>query len=134
MSDPRYAADENSAFGDSSYVDALVVAATVMGALIGLVILKFFVDFLIDLLILRDGNESPVQRIMGRLFRKICPCWHRRTQPDEDRQETDNNNEDVEAGRFFRSRPEIERKAIIATILPTKVCTMEVLSRLSTVF
>lgn len=115
-------------FGDSSYLDALAVASCVVGALIALVVLRFFVNYLIDVVII--GESGCMSSWMRGICRKMCPCWHRRTQPEES--STDRANvQDVETGTAFRRRPQEERKAIIANILPTKVsqCVFYIIRR-----
>jgi hypothetical protein len=116
MSDPRYAG-ESREFGDSSYVDALVLAGLVMSALIALVVLKFLLNGLVDLLIL--GDYGSIRRSLGSVIRIVCPWWHPRTQPEESVEQ--NNPSSEMGGAAFRRRPEVERKAILASILPIKV-------------
>lgn len=77
--------------------DALIVVASVVGLMIGLVILRFGTNILIDCCILNEPERARTD-----LIRILCPWYHRRTQPTSD----DTPNEDEEQERAISSSVE----------------------------
>jgi hypothetical protein len=75
--------------GELAVQEALIIGAGIIGLLMFLVILRFGCNIAIDLCIL--GNPGRAKRSIAELWRQICPCWHRRTQPEDS--ESDNNVE-----------------------------------------
>lgn len=69
--------------------EALIIGAGIIGLLIILVILRFGFNILLDVCVLGDADR--VKRSIAELWRKLCPCWHRRTQPEN--LESENNVE-----------------------------------------
>ena len=123
MSEPAAFAD-NSAF-DTTYVDAIAIAGCVMAALIALVVLRFLVNFLIDWLIL--GELGSARRTIGGLVRRICPWWHRRTEPQAT-PTTTNEQGRLEMDTLGRDRT--QRKVMIESILPYKVSDYCIINRI----
>lgn len=66
---------------------ALIIAALVIGFLIALVVVRFGCDIFIDVCILNEPGRA--RRSIAELWRKIFPCWHRRTVPEVDRPSQD---------------------------------------------
>jgi Ring finger domain len=81
--------------GSETRFSALVIGAVMMATIIALLVLRFIVNVLIDLCILCDLDL--VRRRCSEAFRKICPCWHPRTQPtDSDRASAESTSPTIE--------------------------------------
>lgn len=65
--------------GELTGMEALLIAAVIMAVLMVLVLVYFCVNALIIVCIL--GEPDRLQRHTAEFFRKLCPWWHRRTQP-----------------------------------------------------
>jgi hypothetical protein len=64
-----------------AFTEALIIGAGIIGLLIFLVILRFGFTICLDVCVL--GESDRARRSIAELWRKICPCWHRRTQPQD---------------------------------------------------
>lgn len=112
--------DADNALENTTYMEAIAIVGIIVAALIALIILRFCVNILIDVIILGDLDSA--RRSIGSIVRRLCPWWHRRTQPETG--STDEQREgDIEANAIpaFQRRSLEERKAIIASILSDKV-------------
>ena len=124
-SDPSYASDNAfTTFDNTSYLDAIAIVGCVMAAMIALLILRYFLNILIDVIILGDCDSA--RRSIGNLFRRLCPWWHRRTTPDRMRAQQAHDDEATDTARIeitdaFRNYTLEQRKAIISSILAGKV-------------
>lgn len=72
--------------------DALMIIAAVLALMIGMVMLRFGTNILIDCCILNEGERARTD-----LIRTLCPWYHRRTQPDS------SPNDDAEQERTMPS-------------------------------
>jgi hypothetical protein len=97
--------------------EALIIGAGIIGLLIILVILRFGCNILLDVCVL--GESARVKRSIAELWRKICPCWHRRTQPEGP--ESENNVEIPDASIVA----EEDRSVILDSILKSREVTAE---------
>lgn len=70
--------------GDGKTEDALLIIAAVLCLMIGMVILRFCTNLLIDCCILNDQ-----ERARSDLIRTLCPWYHRRTQPTSESSSND---------------------------------------------
>jgi Ring finger domain len=64
--------------GQEKY-SALLIAVSLMGVIIALLLVRLVFNLFIDLCILCDSELAV--RNGAEFFRKVCPWWHRRTQP-----------------------------------------------------
>jgi hypothetical protein len=99
------------------FSEALIIGAGIIGLLIILVILRFGFNILLDVCVL--GESARVKRSIAELWRKMCPCWHRRTQPEAP--ESENNVEIPDASIVA----EVDRSVILDSILKSREVTAE---------
>jgi hypothetical protein len=97
--------------------EAMIVGAGIIGLLIILVILRFGCNIFLDVCIL--GESARVRRSIAELWRKVCPCWHRRTQPEAPESES---NVEIPDSSILA---EIDRSAILDSILKSCEITAE---------
>jgi Ring finger domain len=67
--------------GQEKY-SALLIAVSFMGVIIALLLVRLVFNLFIDLCILCDSELA--LRNCAEFLRKVCPWWHRRTQPEEE--------------------------------------------------
>jgi hypothetical protein len=98
--------------------EALIIGAGIIGLLVFLVILRFCFDILLDVCVL--GEPGRARRSIAELWRKICPWWHRRTQPEQD-PESGNNIQIPDVGVVA----EEDRLVILDSILKSREITAD---------
>jgi hypothetical protein len=64
--------------------EALIVAAGILGILIFFIIFRFVFNIFLDVLLLDQIDRA--RRSIQEVWRKICPRWNRRTQPEQQQQ------------------------------------------------
>jgi hypothetical protein len=72
-----------------TFQNAFIIGSAIIGLLMFLVVLRFGFNICLDVCVL--GEPGRARRSITEVWRKICPLWHRRTQPEEP--ETENNVE-----------------------------------------
>ena len=117
--------------------EALIIAAGVLALLMALVALKFGLNIFLDCFVL-DASDR-VRRSFAELWRKICPWWHRRTQPQTEESSSSplaDNGDDDSAVVLAPSRevellsvvPQVEdseQRIILSRMLPSSVLSDE---------
>jgi uncharacterized protein YjiS (DUF1127 family) len=97
--------------------EALIIGAGIIGLLIFLVIIRFGCNIALDVCIL--GEPGRAKRSIAELWRKICPWWRRRTQPEI--LESENNVEMPDVAIIT----EEERSVILDSILKSREVTAD---------
>jgi hypothetical protein len=103
--------------GELAFGEALIIGAGIIGLLIFLVVLRFGFNILLDVCVL--GESDRARRDIAELWRKICPWWHRRTQPEVP--ETENNVEIPHVSIVA----EEDRSVILDSILKSREVTAD---------
>ena len=104
-------------FENTTRFEAVAMAGIIMAALIGLVILRFAIVIIIDVVCL--GDLESARRSIGGVLRRVFPWWHPRTQPDTDL--TSRNSNSTEIRSTLRERSLEDRKRIVAAALQERV-------------
>jgi hypothetical protein len=97
--------------------EALIIGAGIIGLLIFLIILRFGCNIALDVCVL--GEAGRAKRSITELWRKICPWWHHRTQPEIPESE---NNVSVEIPDVTIVTEE-DRSVILDSILTSREVT-----------
>ena len=112
---------------------AFIVIAITLAALLILITIRFGFNVLVDICLL--GQAEAYSRMISDWWRRVCPCWHRRTVPSEGRPNGNSpwiTDEEAGTGGLGRNRtyhlqklPLDRRKRLLEEVLPAKVLTAE---------
>lgn len=84
--------------GPSDMARGLMMVGVVILFLFSLVAVRLMCNVFIDIAIL--GDAPSLMKILSEIRRMICPCWHPRTEPQQD---NNNNNRRRDSGRIDRT-------------------------------
>lgn len=112
---------EDSGFQKSLQVIGIILLfVAVMGAV------RFLLNCLIDLAVLRD--TEPLMRQLSQVRRWVCPWWHPRTQPQQQQGQemttstsSPDNNGTLDMDRLLAGLTPSQKQELLASLLKVKV-------------
>jgi hypothetical protein len=113
---------------DDDIALGLTMVAITMAFLFGMVICRFGCNIFIDVIILRDTDS--LLRSLSEFRRRVIPCWHPRTQPQElitSGEESSSTREPdlITMDRVLSGLTPLQKQEFLSSILTSRIVTME---------
>ena len=116
--------DDSLTSSDDVFTEALITIGIVVAVLMGLICLRFGCNILIDVFVLQQYEWA---RSLAEFWRRLCPWWHRRTQPAEGAttgvSASDERLPRESARSALQTVPLEQRCRLVETIVPSRVLT-----------
>jgi hypothetical protein len=116
---------------DQQHDDDIALGLTVVGItiafLFGMVICRCGCNIFIDVIILRDTDS--LLRSLSEFRRRVIPCWHPRTQPQEviasGEESSTREIEIISMDRVLSGLTPLQKQELLSSILTSRIVTME---------